>query len=169
MSNLQELSQAVRLRRTDMGLTQTVLAKLSGLSRATVNQVEQGSIKDLSLTRASRLLGALGLGMAVEPPRTRKQAARAPAASALSLAAQMANVSFRNGISAEQLQDVICHTSVPMHLMPQVYTFLEEAPVSLLARVVEELHSDCAIERWQIWQNMRDLARSLKSSRALWV
>jgi len=99
----------------------------------------------------------------------RKQAARAPAASALSLAAQMANVSFRNGISAEQLQDVICHTSVPMHLMPQVYTFLEEAPVSLLARVVEELHSDCAIERWQIWQNMRDLARSLKSSRALWV
>jgi len=71
MSTIQELGSTVRTRRSDMGLTQTTLAKLSGLSRATVNQVENGTINDLSLTRASKLLGVLGLFITVAPPRSR--------------------------------------------------------------------------------------------------
>ena len=69
MSAILELSAAVRTRRADMGLTQTALAKLSGLSRATVNQVENGTIRDLSLTRAAKLLGSLGLSVTVTAPR----------------------------------------------------------------------------------------------------
>ena len=40
MVTLVELGQATLQRRQDMGLTQAALARLSGLSRATVNQLE---------------------------------------------------------------------------------------------------------------------------------
>jgi DNA-binding XRE family transcriptional regulator len=39
----------VRQRRTDMALTQATLAQLSGLSRAAINQIENGAIRDLRL------------------------------------------------------------------------------------------------------------------------
>lgn len=45
MSPLAELSTVVRTRRADMGLTQAALARLSGLSRATVNQLEAASLQ----------------------------------------------------------------------------------------------------------------------------
>jgi DNA-binding XRE family transcriptional regulator len=48
MNPVVELGHAVNSRRADMGLTQAALAKLSGLSRATVNQVENGTVKDLT-------------------------------------------------------------------------------------------------------------------------
>ena len=53
MSAITEFSSAVRTRRADMGLTQTALAGLSGLSRATINQLENGTLQDLSLKRVA--------------------------------------------------------------------------------------------------------------------
>ena len=40
-----------------MGLTQAALAKASGLSRATINAVENQSIGNLSIAKAEELLG----------------------------------------------------------------------------------------------------------------
>lgn len=45
MNTLKELGNSVRQRRTDMDLTQATLAQLSGLSRATINQIENGAIR----------------------------------------------------------------------------------------------------------------------------
>lgn len=53
MSSIHELSAAVRGRSADMGLTQLTLATISGLSRATVNQLEKGAIKDLRVGRTA--------------------------------------------------------------------------------------------------------------------
>lgn len=141
-----------------MGLTQTTLAKLSGLSRATVNQLENGVIKDLSLTRAAKLLGALGLSVTVAAPRPKKLPNSNAKSSALDLAAR----------TASQLHDALTSDAMPARLSPHMYTLLEEAPVSLLASVVEELHGESGLERPQVWKKMRELARQLKSSRELW-
>ena len=73
-----EFSSAVRTRRSDMGLTQTALAGLSGLSRATINQLENGTLQDLSLTRVARLLGVLGLSVHVTAPRAKSHRLSAP-------------------------------------------------------------------------------------------
>lgn len=169
MSAIHELSSAVRTRRSDMGLTQAALAKLSGLSRASVNQVENGTLKDLSLTRSAKLLGALGLSLIVAAPHPKRLQNQSARSSALDLAARTASVSYRVAISASQLREVFTSASLPANFSPHVYTLLEEAPVSLLACLVEELHLALGVERTKVWKKMRELARQLKSSRELWL
>ena len=168
MSAILELSAAVRTRRADMGLTQTTLAKLCGLSRATVNQVENGTIRDLSLTRATKLLGILGLSVTVSAPRPKSHSHQTAKSSALEIAARTASVSYRVAINADKLREVFTTDSVSTDFLPHLYTLLEEAPVSLLASMVEELHLELGSERTLVWKKMRELARRLKSSRGLW-
>ena len=168
MSPIFELSAAVRARRSDMGLTQMGLAALSGLSRATVNQVEKRAIKDLSLNRVARLLEVLGLSMSIATPRPRLRPEKKEKSSASEIAARTASVSYRTSISAAQLLDVLITGEVPPALSPHVYALLDEAPVSLLASVVEQMREEAGLARTQGWQHMRLLARRLKSRRDIW-
>jgi DNA-binding XRE family transcriptional regulator len=72
MYAIHELSQTVRTRRQEIGLSQQRLATLAGLSRATIVQREGGTLKDLSFTRTALLeVLRLGLtsGLALGPPR----------------------------------------------------------------------------------------------------
>lgn len=170
MSPIYELSSAVRTRRSDMGLTQMALAALSGLSRATVNQLEKGTIKDLSLSRAARLLEVLGLSMAIATPRPSSRPAHVQKkSSALDIAARTASVSYKTTVSATQLRKALMSSTPPsLELVPHLYALLDEAPVSLLASVVEQLHQEKGVERAQVWKRMRELAHHLKSPRELW-
>jgi transcriptional regulator with XRE-family HTH domain len=169
MNAILELSSAVRTRRSHMGLTQTALSKLSGLSRATINQLENCTINDLSLTRVAKLLGTLGLSVTVSAPRPKSHPNPNTKSSALDIAARTSSVSYRVAITADQLREFFTSDSMPAAWSPHVYTLLEEAPVSLLASVVEALHAERGVERSQVWARMRALARQLKSSRALWL
>lgn len=168
MSPLLELSAAVRTRRADMGLTQTALAKLSGLSRATVNQLEAATIKDLSLTRVTRLLSVLGLSVTVSAPRPKRQARSSTKTPALDLAARSASVSYRTSLRTGDLREALIHGHVPSQFRPHVSTLLEEASVALLASVVEQLHVEDGLARTQVWKQMRELAQEFKSGRELW-
>ena len=183
MSPLLEVSAAVRTRRADMGLTQTALARLCGLSRATVNQVETAAIKDLSLMRVGRLLGVLGLSMTVSPPRPRnlgysgvRTAARAVTGAAvraaskmpaLEMAARTASVSYRRVISADQLRQALLGGKISRPIEPHLGTLLDEAPVALLASVVEQLHREDGADRSPVWKRLRELAQTRQSLRDL--
>lgn len=168
MSAILELGTAVHARRSDMGLTQAALARLSGLSRATVNQVEKGTIKDLSITRAAKLLEALGLSVMITAPRPRNRTTETQKSLALDIAARTASVSFKESITASQVRQALVSGVVPPGHLPHVYTLLDEAPVSLLASVVEQLHAEESVDRAQAWKRMHDLAHRLKSRRELW-
>ncbi len=168
MSAILELGASIRTRRCDMGLTQTALARLSGLSRATVNQTENGSIKDLSLTRAAKLLGTLGLSIQLDTARPRPVRQHRSKSPALDLAARSASVSYRVPMPADVLRDALTGAGVSRDFLPHLHTLLDEAPVALLAAVVEQLHIDHGNERALVWQRMRMLAGQLKTSRALW-
>ncbi len=168
MSALLELSTAVRTRRADMGLTQATLAKLSGLSRATVNQLETATIKDLSLTRVSQLLGELGLFLTVSTPHPSSRIKPRAKTPALELAARTASVSYRVPLQAQDLRQALSGSEVPRRHGPQLSTLLDEASVSLLASVVEQLHTEDGLERAQVWKTMRTLAQNFKSPRAVW-
>lgn len=165
MSAIAELGALVRARRTDIGLTQAEVAVLSGLSRATINQLEQGSsTTDLSLNRAVRLLEALGLGLDF----VSQQPAGAGKSPALEIAARTASVSYRTSIQADQLRRILKAGEVPAAFLPHLNVLLDEAPVSLLAQVVEQLHVEDGLERAKLWQQMRGLARRMNSRRGLW-
>jgi transcriptional regulator with XRE-family HTH domain len=163
MSTLAELSTVVRTRRADMGLTQAALARLSGLSRATVNQLEGSSLQDLSLVRVSRLLGVLGLSVTVAP---QPAVGKTPA---LELAARSASVSYRQPLTASVLRAALLQGRVPAAFQPHVATLLDEATPALLAAVVEQLHAQEGVPRAEVWARMRELARGSKSARGLWA
>ncbi len=167
MFSLHELGNAVRPRRSDMGLSQATLAHLAGLSRTTVNSLEKGSIKDLSLHRASKLLDVLGLSLSipqVHPRPARPAPGRSPA---LDVAARTANVSYKSQVTSAELRDVLVKADVPPRIFANVRALLEDAPVATLARAVEQLHDELGIDRSEVWKNMRALAQQMQVKREI--
>lgn len=171
MSTLHEIGSAVRVRRTEMGLTQDLLARISGLSRSTVSAVEKQSIGNLSIAKAVALLESIGLSMnvtgnsSVASPSLKKAPARR---SALERAAATASTSLGDVMSAKQLEMALIAGEMPQQIRPHLEVMLDEAPVSLLAKVVDQIHSEKAIPRAQVWNQMRNLAHELQCYRLLW-
>jgi len=162
MPLLRELATAVRQRRQEMGLSQQQLADLVELSRATVGELENGKLKDLSANRIERLANALGFAVGLVGSR------RARDRSALETAARIASVPYAAALPASVLSDALRDGIVPPGYIPQLRTLLDEAPVTILADLAEELQQLHAIPRPETWKRMRLLAGVLKSSRRLW-
>jgi hypothetical protein len=78
------------------------------------------------------------------------------------------SVSYKTPISATQLREAFNSGTPAPEFFPHAYTLLDEAPVSLLASVVEQLHQEEGVERAQVWKRMRELAYRLKISREIW-
>jgi transcriptional regulator with XRE-family HTH domain len=166
MSTIHELGNALRARRTEMGLSQARVAALSGLSRQTVNQIEKGTVPDLGLNKAERLASVLGLMLHVDagrPPRETR-ARMAP----LVRAAATASVSYKNRIAPTILKRVLATGEISEKYMPHVSSLLDDAPVSLLSAVAEQLHQEANLSRETVWKTYRSLARLVKSRRPIW-
>ncbi len=165
-----EIGLAVRTRRCDIGLTQERVAQLSGLSRATISQIENGTIKDLSVARSARLLAVLGLSIHVSAARPKcTSIERKSKTSPLTVAARSASVSYRDDLQPTVLRDVLLRGAVPSAWAPHLNDLLEDASIELLARVVEALHVEHAVDRTQLWGNLRTLAHQLGSQRDIWA
>lgn len=170
MSTLDEIGKAVRVRRTEMGLTQDLLARLSGLSRSTVNAVENRSIANLSIAKAVALLESIGLSMNVNVNAARSSSRKnaPPSRSAMERAAATASISYGQAMTAKQLEVALLTGEAPPRIRPHLQVMLDEAPVSLLAKVVDEIHAEKSISRAQVWSQMRKLAHELQCYRLLW-
>src|SRR5258705_13464688 len=114
MLPLQELGNAVRTRRSDMGLSQSAVAELSGLSRSTVSALENGTIHDLSLNRTQKLLEVLGLSLSIPEAHPRARSARPPSPPS-DLAARTANVSYSSQVTGDEIKDALLKLMVPRH------------------------------------------------------
>ena len=126
----------------------------------------------------------LGLSMTVSPPRAKdigystvRTAAHTMTGAAvragsklpaLDLAAGTASVSYRRVVSADQLRQALLGGTISRPFEPHLGTLLDEAPVALLASVVEQLHREEGVDRTQVWKRMRELARARQSLRDLW-
>lgn len=167
MHEFAEIGLAVRTRRCDMGLTQARVADLCGLSPVAVEQLENGSIGSLDWAHAVRLLSVLGLSVHVSNPRSTKRQ-REGGIPALEVAARSASTSYKESLRAEDLRTALLTAKYPRDFMPHVRTFLGEAHVSQIADVVEQLHHETGVQRIELWQGMRDMARAGHIDRDLW-
>jgi transcriptional regulator with XRE-family HTH domain len=171
MSTLHEIGSAVRVRRTEMGLTQNALARISGLSRSTINAVEKQTIGNLSIEKAERLLESIGLSMSVTPGHASPQPGLTklpPSRTALERAALTASVSYGTKLKPKELEKALLTGEAPEAIRPHLQVLLDEAPMSLLGKVVDELHRKTRIEPAQVWHQMRRLACDLQCFRAIW-
>ena len=65
MLTLRSLGTQIALRRKDLGLSQSDLARKAGISRATLDALENGRSGELGFTKVANILSALGLELRV--------------------------------------------------------------------------------------------------------
>lgn len=168
MYEFAEIGSAIRTRRSDMGLTQARVADLCGLLPTTVEQLENGSIGELNWAHSVHLLSVLGLNVHVSNPRPTKRQ-REGRTSALEVAARSASTSYKQILPAEDLRTALLTATYPKDFTPHVCTFLDEAHVSQIADVVEQLHHETSVHRIELWQRIRDMARAGCVTRDIWL
>jgi transcriptional regulator with XRE-family HTH domain len=162
--DLSNLGAIVRERREVLGLTQSRLAQLSGLSRQTLVGLEASALSDLGFNRVAQVLAVLGLDL--DPPslaaRSRKRG--------LWMAAKNASVSLAHEVSPDTLGHALVTGSVPKGCAAHLTHLLDEAPVPLVVMAVEEAAASVGVAPRAVWRNVAMLARSLAVHRhSLWT
>ncbi len=159
--NLCEIGLLVRKRREGLGLSQERLAKLAGLSRATINQLETGTLVDLGVTKLISLMGLVGLQF--------QASTHAPSRHGLLMASRTASVSYKTPLEAGQLAKAMATGDMPAALTPHMATLLDEAPLSLVVSAVEEAARRGHVPPRRVWQHLVRWAHELRSPRRAWT
>ncbi|MFD1555860.1 helix-turn-helix domain-containing protein [Paraburkholderia silviterrae] len=157
---LYEIGQAVAKRRAELDLTQAQLAKLAGLSRLTINQLESGKVKDLGINKLIPLLSVLGLELAATPR---------PQQRGLYKAAVSANVSYKGHLTERLLTDALSTGQIPAGYESQISAILDEVPVPVVVKAVEEASRCSGTPLRQIWKNLASWSKDLHLYRGVWV
>lgn len=158
---LDEIGRMVRLRREELGLSQARLARLAGLSRATINQLETGTIVDLGVSKLAQLLDLLGLSL-----RAEQQTSRGRGLQAIS---QTASVSYKQTLTPKLLAAALVSGELPAKWMPHVSTMLDEAPAKFIVAAVKEAAESQGVPAKVVWQHLLRWAHELKSPRSAWA
>ena len=151
----------MRRRREALGLSQQRLAKLAGLSRATINQLETGTLVDLGVRKLAGLLDLLGLSLA---PGHRDVPRRG-----LRMACRTASVSYKTQLDAKVLARALATGDLPPQWVPHVSTLIDEAPLPILVSAVEEAAEVQGVPAKRAWQHLVRWAGEMRSPRAVWV
>lgn len=77
-------------------------------------------------------------------------------------------MSYKTPLTGMQLRRILVKGEVPDKYEPHVHALLDDAPVSLLAAVAEQLHDEAHVSRDIVWKNYRNLASQVKSRRDIW-
>jgi len=130
---LQDLGSEIRKARLAQGLTQSQLADATGLSRTTINLLENGLFPDIGIKKALAILGELGLDLSIErTPRARRP-------DFVSMACTTASVSYRELLTPDELLHSLLSGKVPRNRRAHMRTLLEEAPRPLLEGLAREV------------------------------
>ena len=159
--NLADFGQLVHTRRTALGLSQAQLAAMSGLSRATINQLEGGSLVDLGVAKLITLLDLVGINL---DAGTRKGHQ-----GALESVSQSASVSYKTHLNPASLAAAMVDGALPKGIAPHVATMLDEVPLSLIVAAVEEVASNSSMSPKLLWKHVFHWAKDLQSPRGVWA
>ena len=158
--NLREFGSMVSAHRANLGMSQEQLALFSGLSRATINELERGSLEELGVIKLSAILSVVDLDLGA----TEKK----PMKNALSTASTTASVSYKDSMSPKDLLKAMVTGAYPPNLLPQIATLLDEAPLPIIVSAVREAAEKTGVTPKKIWRNLKRWAEELNSPRSVW-
>ncbi len=161
---INEFCRAVAQRRREMGITQSRLAKLSGLSRASIAAIDRSKIKELGLTRAEKVLDALALRLQLSGETDRTVGAT----SASERAVVIANRGRRTNLDTDKLKRALIADIQLLDWGGHLKTLLEAAGIVLLTELAEELNKEHGVERAIVWKKIRTLATNVGATGPYW-
>ncbi|MEK6353231.1 MAG: helix-turn-helix domain-containing protein [Burkholderia cenocepacia] len=157
---LNEIGQAVAKRRAELHLTQAQLARLAGLSRLTINQLETGKLKDLGINKLIPLLALLGIELVTHA----RSAQRGLYKTTIS-----ANVSYKSELTERRLVDALATGEIPAGYESQFAVILDEVPLPVVVQAVEEAAERSGTPLRSIWKNLAAWSQALHLYRKVWV
>lgn len=156
---IQELGNEIRKARLAQGLTQAQLAAGVGVSRETLNLLENGLVRDLGVRKVLNVLNKLGLELAIQ------HQVRPRRPDFVRMACTTANVSLRSEMTQDELIHALVSGRVPAKRSVHLRALLDEAPASLLNGLAGEA------ARWispgKLEKNLARLAREVEASREI--
>jgi transcriptional regulator with XRE-family HTH domain len=158
---ISEIGLQVRQRRRALGLSQERLARLSHLSRVTVNQLETRRLEEIGVSKLAALMDLLGLRLQAEQGRAPERA--------LLMATRSASVSYRTPLSPVAFSKALIAGTLPDTIRPQVATLIDEAPLPVLIAAIEEVARESEVSPQRLWRHLVDWARELRSPRPAWA
>lgn len=157
--NLAQIGGRIHGARLEAGLLQEQVAKFAGLSRVTINKLENGTLNDLGYTKLQAVMEILGLDMeAVQPSRMK---------SALTVAARSISTSYRDVVSADMLKGMLQSGQAPEQFQPHLMALLDETPLPVVVKAVAEAATPDVPAR-KIMKNLHQWAKEWKVCRAVW-
>ncbi len=153
---LQEIGYQIRQARAAQGLTQAQLSAAAGVSRTTLNQLENGLFPDLGIKKLRAILEQVGLALTIGP------AQKTSAPDFIRMACTTASVSFRNALTEDELIRALLTGKIPPAKRPHFRTLLDEATPALRQGLIEEAG------RWtkpgRVERNLAMIARDIKQT-----
>ena len=157
---IQDLGAEIRAARLARGLTQARLAAEAGVSRKTLNLLENGRAGDLGVRKVLAVLDKLGVQLRAD---SGQEHGRPRKPDYVRMASTSASVSYRTVLTEEELIHALLTGKVPPGREAHIRTLLEEAPRALLAGLAAEA------ARWtrpgKLERNLARLAREVEASR----
>lgn len=155
--HLQQLGYEIRKARLARGLTQAQLAKAVGLSRTTLNQLENGLFPDLGVKKVQAILAKLGQELSVQ------QIPKSPPPNFIRMACTTANVSFKETLTEEELVRALLTGKISASKRPHFRVLLDEATPFLMKGLIKE------VTEWtkpgRVEKNLAKIANEAGSSR----
>jgi len=151
---IQELGRAIRKGRIARGWTQARLAQAAGLSRNTLNRLENGLFPDLGVKKAEAILQKLGMELVVEP-MTRK--ARHP--DFIGMASTTASVSFKETLTPDELVHALLSGKPTPGKEAHFIALIEEAPPTLLSGLIRQVGK--WVKAGKVEKNLAKIAKQL--------
>lgn len=140
---LEQIGSDIRRQRQARNLIQAQLARRAGITRTTLNQLENGTITDLGARKLLAILGHLDLELSVQPvadSRTRDY---------LRIAATTASVSFKDPLTEQALLRAMLSGKIPSGRRPHFRMLLEESRPEIMKGLVAQLSQWTSAARLQ--------------------
>lgn len=158
--NLANIGKTIHTCRLQKSLSQDQLAKLAGLSRVTLNQLENGVLNEIGYNKLLAILALLELDL--EP-----KAEHGPK-NALSVAARSTSTSYKRILSPDKLAEILRSGKMPPQYEPHLMAFLEELPKSVALKAVAEAATPAAPVR-KIMKHLQNWAVKWKVPNKSWA
>ncbi len=154
---LAEIGKKIQAQRQDV-LSQAQLARLTGLSRVTINQLENGTLPEIGFSKLMMVLNVLGMDI---------QTNRATGLQgALATVAKTISTSFKETMSPSELARILRTGEAPAKYHPHLIVLLDETPLNLVIKVVQETSGKTSAK--QIMKHLSRWAAEWKTHRAVW-